>query len=104
MADVPWDDLRRRWAAHVALPFPANLAGEELDGVDLVLLDADTAGCIQTFIGNLGWRELELRKSLERCLRDLDDILPDLPAQAIGYFTALRDLVALVLAAPSHAE
>jgi hypothetical protein len=104
MADDPWDDLRRRWAAHLALPFPADLAGEELDGVDLVLLDADTAGYIQTFIGDLGWRDFEVRKSLKRCLCELDVILPGLPVQAIGYFRALRDLAALVLAAPSHAE
>ena len=40
------------WAEHLTAPFPARPPGEQIVGVDLVMLDADVAGRVQTWMGN----------------------------------------------------
>ncbi|WP_205008525.1 hypothetical protein [Streptomyces sp. Cmuel-A718b] len=36
------------WREHQQAPFPAGLRGAERADIDLVLLDADIAGCVST--------------------------------------------------------
>ena len=53
-------DIATIWEAHRAARFPAAARGQEVDGVDLVLVDTYAAGCIETFVatGSLilaGW-------------------------------------------------
>ncbi|MFE0420454.1 hypothetical protein [Streptomyces tendae] len=42
------------WQEHRDAEFPANLRGVEVEDIDMVLLDADTAGCASTWIDNGG--------------------------------------------------
>lgn len=42
------------WDEHRPAPFPAGLAGEDRAGFDLVLVDADIAGCVHTWLSNAG--------------------------------------------------
>lgn len=48
------------WDEHRRAPFPSGLAGAERGGFDLVLVDADIAGCVHTWLSNAGtldeWR------------------------------------------------
>ncbi|MFF7887757.1 hypothetical protein ACH40F_40765 [Streptomyces sp. NPDC020794] len=56
--------------------FPARLRGEELAGVDMVMLDADIAGCVVTWQGNQGSLDEDRHQILLSCVRDLDKVLP----------------------------
>ena len=96
---APDDEVKLLWDEHRSAPFPDGLAGEETAGVDLVLLDADIAGCIETSLGNKG-RLDEWRKAvLAKCLDDLDRVLPLLQdAGAREYYERLRRLAQVTLA------
>jgi hypothetical protein len=38
------------WQEHLAAPFPRGFRGKAVNGIDFVLLDANIAGCVSTFI------------------------------------------------------
>lgn len=42
------------WEEHRCAPFPPGLAGADRAGFDLVLVDADIAGCVHTWLSNAG--------------------------------------------------
>jgi hypothetical protein len=83
----------------MSAPFPERLAGEEIAGVDMVMLDADVAGCVTSWLGNK--RSLDDQRSavLAECLNDLDRVVPllDVPSER-EYFERLRLLAASALA------
>ena len=51
---TPDDSVQRLWDEHRATPFPARLRGAEVAGVDMVMLDADIAGRVASWLGNDG--------------------------------------------------
>jgi hypothetical protein len=61
------------WRRHMQWTFPVRLRGEQLAGVDVVMLDADIAGCVTTWLGSTGdldvGRERVLRGCVERLQR-----------------------------------
>jgi hypothetical protein len=103
------EEARRLWADHLAAPFPDRLRGEEIDGVDMVMLDADVAGHISSWVGwpsGLEWLgtgsggalEEARRNDLARRLDHLDRVVPLFKdAVEIRYFERLRALAALAL-------
>ena len=71
--------------------FPGRFRGEELAGVDLVTLDADIAGCVETWQAGGGRLGGAGRAVLRERLRDLDRVLPLLTdEQAAVLRTAAR--------------
>ncbi|TWV33678.1 hypothetical protein FRZ03_29930 [Streptomyces misionensis] len=56
--------------------FPADLRGVEFDDIDMVMLDADTAGCASTWLTNGGVLDPERRRVLRACVEDLDRVIP----------------------------
>lgn len=69
-----------------------------MSGVDMVMVDADIAGCVVTWLDSSSdldaWRVGVLRE----CLAGLARALPALgDPQEVEYFSALRDLAAAVL-------
>ena len=88
------------WERHLARPFPPRLRGEEIEGVDMVLLDADIAGCTQTWLKSSTDLDTMRRGALRDCLGDLDTVLPQLsdPEEA-AYYAGLRELAVGVLSA-----
>jgi hypothetical protein len=103
MPDMPQDDeIERLWDEHMHAPFPPRLQGEELAGVDMVLLDADVAACVMT------WRsDHQLDRSRQQLLRklvaDLDGTLPLLTdPEEIAYYGRLQLLATLI--APASEE
>lgn len=63
------------WEVHRRAPFPPGLAGADRAGFDLVMVDADIAGCVDTWLSNAGrldvrryrvlhWRGSQLREIL----------------------------------------
>ncbi|MEV0988381.1 hypothetical protein [Streptomyces sp. NPDC049949] len=83
--------LTRLWEEHIRAPFPDGFRGVDFDGVDLVLLDADTAGFVLS----------ELKRGLDDsgiaglwgCIADLDKVVPLINEEyCASYFAKLRTM------------
>ena len=80
------------WDLHRASRFPDGLRGSEVSGEDLVLLDADIAGCVQTFLANGGSLDDERRTILEECCRAVSRVEAGLTGQQREYFARLGQI------------
>ncbi|MEU9481892.1 hypothetical protein [Streptomyces sp. NPDC048191] len=58
--------------------WPAHLNTAERAGIDLVMLDADIAGCVTTWLSNNGFLDARRLAILRRKLSDLEQVLPEL--------------------------
>ncbi|UWE11772.1 hypothetical protein [Actinacidiphila bryophytorum] len=58
--------------------WPPRLNIAERAGVDLVMLDADIAGCVTTWLSNGGSLDARRLEILRRKLSDLEQVLPEL--------------------------
>lgn len=76
------------WEEHERAPFPPGLRGEETSGVDLVMLDAETAGLIES-IGRTGRLNSEQRSIAETIVRDPKVVLPALGGDGRAYLGRL---------------
>ena len=89
--------VARLWQEHLSAAFPGTLRGAELAGVDMVMLDADVAGCVSTWRNNRGTLDSERRRILHDCITDLDKVLPLLTSKEdLRYYQRLRQLAVLV--------
>lgn len=90
--------LARLREDHLRAVFPDGFRGVDLDGVDLVLLDADVAGLVQRGLkGGLDGSGIAF---LWGCIADLDKIVPLIDEEyCASYFANLRTM-AQVAAAP----
>lgn len=87
----------RLWREHLRAAFPAGLRGAEPGGVDLVMLDADIAGCVSTWQTNGGALDAERHRILRECIADLERVLPGLDdSEGFRYFGRLGRLARLV--------
>lgn len=94
--DIPSSALRL-WNEHQQAEFPHRLREQEVAGVDMVMLDADVAGCIGTW-ASVGQLDQPHREGLEQCLTDLNRVLPLLNDQSEkAYYERLRELATLAL-------
>jgi hypothetical protein len=94
--------VARLWQMHLEAPFPAALRGVQIDGIDMVMLDADTAGCVRTWLDHAGQPASQARtRTITTCLNNLDHVLPLLTNSAdADYYRRLRDLAALICDLP----
>jgi len=60
---------------HAVAPFPARLRGEDVAGVDAVVLDADIVGCVETWLSNREGPPREHQRLLPELLEDVDDVV-----------------------------
>lgn len=84
------------WKEHEAAPFPQGFRAKDVSGIDFVLLDADVAGCVDTFLrrGNLNLYQTAI---LGLSYRDLSYVIPILNDEGREYFWRLERLAELVL-------
>lgn len=88
--------VARLWQEHLDAPFPAGLRGAELEGIDMVLLDAGIAGCVTTWRAGEGSLDTESLRTLRDCLTELDTVLPLLTeAEEVRYYERLHRLATL---------
>ncbi|MGW4519441.1 hypothetical protein ACWEO4_48220 [Streptomyces sp. NPDC004393] len=91
-----YEDVARLWQEHQDADFPAGLRGAELDGIDLVMLDADIAGCVTTWRSNGGFLDAERLRILRDCITELDNVLPLLmDAEELRYYKRLHRLATI---------
>lgn len=95
----------RLWREHIHAPFPDGLRGAEFGSTDMVLLDADTAGCVHTWLSNGGALDPERTRVLQHCIEDLDRVILQItePAGA-HYYERLRQLALLASRALANNE
>ena len=86
------------WKAHLATPFPERFRAKDINGIDFVMLDADIAGCVDTFVtrGNLNLFQTAV---LGICYRNASFVMPILNEEGAAYFWRLERLAELVLKA-----
>ncbi|WP_410575441.1 hypothetical protein [Amycolatopsis sp. cmx-4-61] len=99
------DEVARLWDAHVHAPFPLALRDAEIAGIDMVLLDAYTAGCVSSWLSSGGRLDAWRRTAIASCLAELNTVLPLLtdPTQA-AYYRRLRDLACCICAESTTAN
>jgi hypothetical protein len=86
------NDIKEKYQEFRIEPFPEGIAGEEIHGIDLVMLDADTAGLIEKFIGynyKLTRTDFDL---LKRLSVELKTVTKELEGQSRTYFSTLWNL------------
>lgn len=100
MHDPVRDDVRPLQDRHRNLPFPPRLRGEEIDGVDMVMVDADIDGCTQGWLNSSSNLDAGRIMALRSCRDDVERVLPSLadPREA-EYYSVLLDLANAVLRA-----
>ncbi|WP_309050159.1 hypothetical protein [Streptomyces sp.] len=91
------DAVGRLYEDHMRAPYPRGLRGADRAGIDMVTLDADTAGWVHTCIKNGGSLDARGHGILLRCADRLDRVMPALAAaDDPAYWRRLRDLARLV--------
>lgn len=94
------DPLRQLWQEHQRSPFPESVRGEDIGGVDLVLIDADIAGCVASCVDAPRNLDQMRRDILAGCRKELDLVLPHLArGDEDAYVTRLAAMADLALAA-----
>jgi len=91
-------DIRSAFEAHKATFMPRSCEGKEIDGVDLILLDADAAGCVSDFLASGMQLEEDRWEILLACAGQLRTVVPHLQGEERAYFERLRGLVDAVAA------
>ncbi|MGC5021684.1 hypothetical protein [Micromonospora sp. DT47] len=100
MADDRFAAVADLWETHLQAPFPSRLRGTEVAGVDMVMLDADVAGCVSSWLQNRGSLDARRRRVLASCQEQLIRVIPVLADQEAAYYRRLHDMAALVSAEP----
>lgn len=92
--------MARLWNEHLAAPFPVCLYGQDADGTDFTLIDANIAGCVHTLL-TIGSLDGKSKSILAVSLDKLSAALPALTdEEAAAYFQRLRDMGRLAASDP----
>ena len=91
------EDLQLLWDAHEGATFPSAVAGEEIEGEDLVSLDTFAAGCIDSFLLKRGSLDEGRIDALAACFSGLTTVLPHLTGDAKNYYTRLHEMCRITL-------
>ncbi|WP_406510429.1 hypothetical protein [Streptomyces sp. NBC_00212] len=88
--------LSRLREEHMRAPFPPHMRRREIEGEDMVLLDAEIAGCASSSLP--GSLDESVNEILLGCLAAVEKVLPliDDEGGAIEYYERLREMAALV--------
>ena len=78
MHDPVRDEIRLLQQKHADLPFPPRLRGEVVAGVNMVMVDADIAGCVQLWLGSSSNLDAPRIGVLRTCRDQVEGVLPSL--------------------------
>ncbi len=94
------DEVRLLQERHHELPFPPRLRGEEINGVDMVMVDADIAGCVQVWLGSSSNLDPGRIAVLRTCRDDVERVLPTLTEpDEVEFYSVLLDVANAVIRA-----
>lgn len=95
------DDIVKLYNEHLATRFP-DRRGDEVMGVDLVLIDSDTAGLIDKYIKSRGQLSSDDLRLLNHCHADLKTIIKELSGADRQYFAQLQNIAGLIIERLKH--
>jgi hypothetical protein len=103
MFEEKLDALSRMTAEHMAMPFPPGFRGLDIEGQDMVMLDADAYGYATSVLGGpLAERH---RAALTRLVAVFDKVLPVIEDEyASRYYTQVREMAVLAAEAENLRE
>jgi hypothetical protein len=90
------DEITKLYNEHLTTPFP-DRRGDEVMGVDLVLIDSDTAGLISTYIGSRGQLTGDDLRILKHCYFNLKTVVKELSGADRQYFARLQNIAGLII-------
>ena len=90
-------EIKELWEEFQSKPFPKDIAGLEIDGVDLVSIDTFAAGCISTFIENKGTLDNHRHTVLRECMSDLEKVKDKISEEGKESFLLLHKLGTMIL-------
>lgn len=85
------------WKAHCNVAFPGRLRSTDVADVEMVMLDADVASCVRTWLNNGGSIDSRRRDVLVNRERLLARVVPELSGHEAAYCQRLLDMTAMVL-------
>ncbi|MGK5639100.1 hypothetical protein ACSNOK_12455 [Streptomyces sp. URMC 126] len=92
MLEEKSDALARMMAEHMTLPFPPGFRGRDIEGQDMVMLDADAYGYAMSV--REGPLTEQRRAALTRLVAVFDKVLPAIDDEyASRYYTQVRGMV-----------
>jgi hypothetical protein len=92
-------NVRALWKAHLGRDFPPRLRGEEIGGIDMVMLDADVAGCVSTWMASTTDLDQNRLGILRQCVKDAGAVLPALTdPDERRYYEGVAELASALLA------
>jgi len=89
--------IEELWEQHLQAGFRAECRARDVDGIDVVMLDADIAGCVDTFLSRKRPLDPWRIAILGARYRDARYVLAHLEPQARQYFERLERLAGAVL-------
>lgn len=90
------DEIVKLFNEHLTTSYP-DRRGDEILGIDLVLIDSDTAGLISTYIGSRGQLSSDNIRILNHCYSDLKTIVKELSGADRQYFARLQNIAGLII-------
>jgi hypothetical protein len=81
------------WGRHAKEAFAARLTSVDVWGIEMVMLDADIAGCVGTWSHNGGALDGRRRNVFAARERELSRGLPELVGEETTYFRRLAGIV-----------
>ena len=89
-------DIFQLWVRLKEKLFPAGCSGQDVRGMDLVLLDSNVAGCVSTFLTRGGLDEKQ-QEYLYFCNDCLDTVTLELHEYEGWYFRQLKALTSAII-------
>lgn len=96
--EAAMDDIKQKWHQHEVRPFPEGMRGKKAAGVDLTLLESVLGGHIMAAVQMDGLLSSRAKNEFEEYGALLEKALKELPADAQGYFSELKEIVTLLSA------
>jgi len=90
------DEIVKLYNEHLTTSFP-DRRGDEILGIDLVLIDSDTAGLISKYIGSRGQLSSNDISLLHHCYSDLKTVVKELNGADRQYFARLQNIAGLII-------
>ena len=90
-------EILELWKSYSSAAYPKGYSDRTVNKINLALLDAEIAGCLQMYVSLDGELDRAQVKSLQKCLVDLNTVVLLLNREELAYFQPLRRLAELVL-------
>jgi hypothetical protein len=85
------------WKTHLAAKFPDSCYGRDPGGIDLVQLDANIAGCVDTYLTRRRRLDPHRISMLGICYRHARAVIPGLRGTSRTHFERLEKMAGSVL-------